>query len=208
MSLLGRPLCRGAPIGSTGTPPAARPRGTRSWPRTSPSCSASSRFPGARRRPRQRWSPGPVDHSRDRSRSDRRIGSTAAAQGPVSNRHADDSIPSSVTGDAGRIDRSSREVTSRLNASLCACDHQLGNGYRSQLLWCRRADARKETPSSRERERQRTCAHSVQIQLSRACRSEIATSHLPASDSLGFNAGFLLISEIGSVRISRTSKEL
>jgi hypothetical protein len=42
----------------------------------------------------------------------------------------------------GRIDRSSREITSRLNASLYACHHQLASGYRPQLLRCRRTDAR------------------------------------------------------------------
>ena len=42
----------------------------------------------------------------------------------------------------GRIDRSIRGVTSRLNASLYACDHQLVNGYRIQLLRCRRTEAR------------------------------------------------------------------
>jgi hypothetical protein len=34
----------------------------------------------------------------------------------------------------GRIDRSSREVTSRLNASVYACHHQLVNGYRSRCF--------------------------------------------------------------------------
>src|SRR5215468_11177791 len=40
-------------------------------------------------------------------------------------------------------DRSIREATSRSNASLSACHHQLANGYRSSLLRCRRTDARK-----------------------------------------------------------------
>ena len=54
--------------------------------------------------------------------------------------------PVSKTGVAvarfGRIDRSSREVTSRLHASVFACHHLIMNGCRSQLLRCRRTEAR------------------------------------------------------------------
>jgi uncharacterized membrane protein len=41
----------------------------------------------------------------------------------------------------GRIDRSIRQVTSQVHASLYACHHLLMNGYRSQLLRCRRTEA-------------------------------------------------------------------
>src|SRR5262249_6966876 len=43
----------------------------------------------------------------------------------------------------GRIDRSIRELTLRFNASLSACHHRIVDVYRSQLLRCRRTDARK-----------------------------------------------------------------
>jgi hypothetical protein len=48
-----------------------------------------------------------------------------------------------VVARSGVIDRSSREVTSRVHASLYACHHLLVNVYRSQLLRCRRTEARK-----------------------------------------------------------------
>ena len=47
----------------------------------------------------------------------------------------------------GRIDRSSREGPSRLNASLFACHHQFANGYRSQLLRCRRTEGAQDRAS-------------------------------------------------------------
>jgi hypothetical protein len=46
----------------------------------------------------------------------------------------------------GVIDRSSREIASRLNASLYACHHQHANGYRPQLLRYARTEARKTAP--------------------------------------------------------------
>src|SRR5262249_16842989 len=52
----------------------------------------------------------------------------------------------------GRIDRRRREATSRLNASLYACHHQLVNGHRSQLLRCPRTDARKTAPRTYRRQ--------------------------------------------------------
>jgi hypothetical protein len=45
----------------------------------------------------------------------------------------------------GRIDRSIREVTSQVHASLHACHHRIANSYLSKSLQCRRADARKVT---------------------------------------------------------------
>src|SRR5262245_13062706 len=43
----------------------------------------------------------------------------------------------------GRIDRSSWEVTSQLNAILYACHHRVAKDQRSHMLRCRRTDARK-----------------------------------------------------------------